>query len=198
MKGKTELMWCAALLAVCVAGCSDDTDGAIRGELKSDRVPVIRGIDLQQPRVQVNADAPTDVALIDVTLAVLPGAEVKARTYLQIERGRLILGDYTTKEPVEGDEEPPVEVDVELTYQSQSSRLVRENVLAFFSDPFSDKIQGSTTTNEALAVLCDGESSDATLYVYFNAYYAKNEDDESKVEPYILKVLVPLECAQGS
>lgn len=194
---KTKLMWSVALAAVTVAGCSDGTDGAIRAELKSDRVPVIRGIELQQPRVEISLDDPQSAALIDVTLAVLPGAEVKARTYLQIDRARLVMGDFTNKEPEDNDDDPaPLERPVVVTYQSQSSRLIRDDVLAFFSDPFSDKLKGGTTTNQELASFCAEVARNATLYVYFDAYYAKNEEDATKVEPYVVKTLVSFRCTQ--
>ena len=182
---------CASL-----AGCSD-TDGAIRGELKSDRVPVIRAIEVQQPRVQVDTQAPAEEASLEATLAVRPGAEVKSRTYLRLERARLVIGDWEDKEPDE-DEPAPLGADVSLVYESQSSRLVQEDILAFSSDPFSDALAGKGNSNDQLAELCAQEETEATLYVYFDAYYAKNEGDDTKIEPYVIKSLVSLECTPES
>ena len=168
----------------------------MRAELKSDRVPVIRGIELQQPRVQIDASQPELAANVRVTLAVLPGAEVKSRTYLRLERARLLLGDFTVNPPDE--DEPPVEALVALQYESQSSRLIAPDILAFSSDAFSDTIKGEQTTNQALSVLCDEAQTQATLIVEFDAYYVKFEEDPEKVEPYVVSTLVPLECTSGA
>lgn len=192
------------LLTICLVslfiwGCGNDGAGATKATLKSDTVPQLSALALQDATINIDRarlDAP---ATLSVSIKVTPGTSIRERGHLIFKGATLYAGDQTmilSKTPEEGEEPEKPEVataSATLKFESQNSRLVNETTIAFSSDNFVEQLVNNMTANMPLVDLC--ATSQVTLQVNFEASYISYLDDEDKRTTYAPFIVVPLQCA---